>query len=1129
MKSTAGMSVPLSVSNQRPHTANLLVGNNQRLNNNNSNNLENHFKYTKDSIDSMPAAFYGSKNITDFIGHQDNSAPQLNQDEHSFELNQKYFTKDDRVSSNTYTSNSLNPTKQIQPLIAHRNASPVLSSTNKGRQNNFQQNTNNFSNAHYQSQNQWANGGSDNNNETGALQIQSDATNYKQKSHQKLSKQQQKQSSNVFVDQNLNSSISHNNYQSSVNTNNNGHNLLQNPKHRSLSNNTQNPLFNNLQHQQQNQEIDLILNQKEQELQQINQLRIQTLENIIEEKMKYIDQLERQANNGSQASHNHMIGQQHNTGSFMNLHGNRTSEVTSGREKQVSDNHLDKYLNHQIEDDTQKNNTQNLQRKLQKYRERGLKYKTLYNQTKNALQVEQMNSNQYQQQYEEQKIKNQELEMRVGQVQQKIEQEIRRVKTECQNLITRQEQEFQQEREKLKEIIETKHQEIENKKTMLNEYKHNHSKTREIQQLREEMISKLQEKNSDMRLLELEIQRLLNENSQVQSQNEELINELEHVRLSSMEHLENMERELQVKYEQAQNGDQQLRELQEQFLMFRDEKKLKENDLKSQAEKYKNEVFQIKRDKDLEIQHIKLVSETERLNLKSEFEVKLEILSKENVFLIEERKRLKGDLKSWQSKYEAEQKLFNQEQNALKNELLSVKRDEASKSLLNDEINNMKAALQACKTQIDKILLDNQSLQRQLLIAKQALNNQIIVPHSNQLESNNLNVSQLTNQNNQQTTNDRSLMFNDVLQTMATQGGPPLTERRTHHSHRTTVAQHELHIFQAAMQLSHDNDMQIPLQMNTGGLNNVQSYSQQTIGNQQQNQMQSQQQQQQNTMDQSFKNQTPREIRNSQMQQKILSNDVTSQNFQKEYFSMKDENMQLKLDNYNLNQQLQQIQIKLQELQQKKNTLSDQLKQKRKEYDEMEKKLNDSIIKLKEKEQILIENHQTIKTLNSDIDSREREMKYMQDKIDKLSDPVTLKFEKDGLVSTYKKRVQEMEEYIKQIESQIAELKAQQFEQKQALVYQENNPMLLNQLPHHQNKPQIQQNSIQTNINHSDNQFRRNLSLSNTKFSNNNPNNQFNEQFRISNNFSGNMESQNYRNVSSFKDKIASMKEQLQL
>ena len=55
-------------------------------------------------------------------------------------------------------------------------------------------------------------------------------------------------------------------------------------------------------------------------------------------------------------------------------------------------------------------------------------------------------------------------------------------------------------------------------------------------------------------------------------------------------------------------------------------------------EKLKIELDQSKKTQNMELQHQKLVSETERLNLKSEFEVKVEIISKENHFLQEERK-----------------------------------------------------------------------------------------------------------------------------------------------------------------------------------------------------------------------------------------------------------------------------------------------------------------------------------------------------------------------------------------------------------------------------------------------------------------------------------------------------------
>ena len=52
-----------------------------------------------------------------------------------------------------------------------------------------------------------------------------------------------------------------------------------------------------------------------------------------------------------------------------------------------------------------------------------------------------------------------------------------------------------------------------------------------------------------------------------------------------------------------------------------------------------------------------------------------------------------------------------------------------------------------------------------------------------------------------------------------------------------------------------------------------------------------------------------------------------------------------------------------------------------------------------------------------DSDSKDRELLFMQSKLEKLSDPVTLKFERDALVSTYKKRLGELEDYIQTLES----------------------------------------------------------------------------------------------------------------
>lgn len=53
----------------------------------------------------------------------------------------------------------------------------------------------------------------------------------------------------------------------------------------------------------------------------------------------------------------------------------------------------------------------------------------------------------------------------------------------------------------------------------------------------------------------------------------------------------------------------------------------------------------MKKEHDLEIQHVKLVAETERLNLKSEFEVKYGISIREKEDLIEDKKRLQLEKK----------------------------------------------------------------------------------------------------------------------------------------------------------------------------------------------------------------------------------------------------------------------------------------------------------------------------------------------------------------------------------------------------------------------------------------------------------------------------------------------------
>ena len=74
---------------------------------------------------------------------------------------------------------------------------------------------------------------------------------------------------------------------------------------------------------------------------------------------------------------------------------------------------------------------------------------------------------------------------------------------------------------------------------------------------------------------------------------------------------------------------------------------------------------------------MKLVAETERLNLKSEMEVRCEILGKDNQLMNEERNKMRQELRETVDKYEREGKQMMSECDKLKNELLISKRKEA--------------------------------------------------------------------------------------------------------------------------------------------------------------------------------------------------------------------------------------------------------------------------------------------------------------------------------------------------------------------------------------------------------------------------------------------------------------------
>ena len=91
---------------------------------------------------------------------------------------------------------------------------------------------------------------------------------------------------------------------------------------------------------------------------------------------------------------------------------------------------------------------------------------------------------------------------------------------------------------------------------ILTDFKSQTYKNKDIQNIRDDMMNKLQTKNDDIKTLELEVQRLVGENDHLASQNEDLSQQIENMRAASLDHLENMESELLAKQSIANAGEQ---------------------------------------------------------------------------------------------------------------------------------------------------------------------------------------------------------------------------------------------------------------------------------------------------------------------------------------------------------------------------------------------------------------------------------------------------------------------------------------------------------------------------------------------------------------------------------------------
>ena len=108
-----------------------------------------------------------------------------------------------------------------------------------------------------------------------------------------------------------------------------------------------------------------------------------------------------------------------------------------------------------------------------------------------------------------------------------------------------------------------------------------------------------------------------------------------------MEHLSNLQSQIQANQQTNADLEYQLSQLQSDFLSFREQKLAKESDLTAQLTRLKQESDNLKRDHELALHSLRLVCETEKLQLKSEMEVRISILQKELDQTREDRLRIK--------------------------------------------------------------------------------------------------------------------------------------------------------------------------------------------------------------------------------------------------------------------------------------------------------------------------------------------------------------------------------------------------------------------------------------------------------------------------------------------------------
>ncbi len=114
-----------------------------------------------------------------------------------------------------------------------------------------------------------------------------------------------------------------------------------------------------------------------------------------------------------------------------------------------------------------------------------------------------------------------------------------------------------------------------------------------------------------------------------------------------------------------------------------------------------------------------MISETERLSLRSELDVRVELLNKENQLLLDERKRLKHDHRSKVDQWQNQETEHRKQVSLLREEIALLSKNEEIKEGLYNENQELRERLGELRAQIESLQHECQGLVSQVIIYRQ--------------------------------------------------------------------------------------------------------------------------------------------------------------------------------------------------------------------------------------------------------------------------------------------------------------------------------------------------------------------------------------------------------------------------